>query len=153
MDVEEQMFEPTPVMASDVLERQRTHVSLGKRLHEAAWNNQIGEVAIVIGMGVDVNYGEAGWTALHSAAGHANMDMVSLLVAHGANVNAQNAIGETPLHAAAYAKDKKVFEFLVKHGARVDTKDDEGRDAKCWEDERDASDLSDVFDALGVEAN
>ena len=101
---DEMMFEPTPVMLPEVLERQRTHVSLGQRLHEAAWNNQIGEVATVIGMGVDVNYGEAGWTALHSAAGHGNLDMVTLLVAHGANIIAQNAIGETPLLCAAYGK-------------------------------------------------
>lgn len=153
MDVEEMMFEPKPVMAPEVLERQRTHESLGKRLHEAAWNNQFGEVAIVVGMGVDVNYGVAGWTALHSAAGHGNMDMINLLISHGANVNAQNAVGETPLHGAAYGKHKKAFELLVKHGARMDTKDDQGWDAKRWEDERDADDLTDVFEALGVEAN
>lgn len=150
---DDMMFEPTPVMRSEVLERQRTHVSLGKRLHEAAWNNELGEVSIVIGMGVDVNYGEAGWTALHSAAGHGNMDMVSLLIAHGANVNVQNAVGETPLHGASYGKHKQVYDFLVKHGARIDTKDENGWDARRWEDERDTDDLAGMMGGMGVEAN
>lgn len=150
---DEMMFEPTPVMRSEVLARQRTHESLGKRLHEAAWNNELGEVATVIGMGADVNYGVTGWTALHSAAGHGNLDMINLLIAHGANVNAQNAVGETPLHGAAYGKHKQAFEVLVKHGARVETKDEQGWTPARWEEEREADDLADVFEALGVEAN
>lgn len=149
MDVE--IFEPKPLMEKAVLERQRTHESLGKRLHEAAWNNELGEVATAIGMGADVNHGVGGWTALHSAAGHGNMDMVSLLIAHGAVVNAQNFRGETPLFAATYGKHKKVVEFLLKHGARTELKDDDGWTAQRWGDEREADDLADAFDAVGVE--
>lgn len=148
MDVE--FFEPKPVMEKEVLERQRTHESLGKRLHEAAWNNQLGEVATVLGMGADPNYGVGGWTALHSAAGHGNMDMVRLLVTHGSNVNAQNFRDETPLHAASYGKNKQVAEYLISNGARVDTKDDRGWTAGRWGEEREADDLADAFDAVGM---
>lgn len=149
MEVEE-LFEPKPLMEQQVLQRQRTHESLGKRLYEAAWNNQVGEVSTVIGMGVDVNYSVDGWTALHSAAGHGNLDMVSLLVAHGAVVNAQNFRGETPLFAATYGKHKKVVEFLLKHGAKTDLKDDDGWDAKRWGDEREADDLGAMLEGMGM---
>ena len=136
------------MMEKAVLERLRTHESLGKRLYEAAWNNSVGEVATAIGMGADVNYSVDGWTPLHSAAGHGNMDMASLLIAHGAVVNAQNFRGETPLFAAAYGKHKKMAEFLLAHGAKTDLKDDEGWDAKRWGEEREANDLGDMLEGM-----
>jgi ankyrin repeat protein len=46
------------------------------------------------------------------------MDIVELLIAEGANVNARDGAGRTPLW---YAKDEgntEVVELLLKHGAK-----------------------------------
>ena len=45
--------------------------------------------------------GDDGFTALHFAAFHGNMSLIRLLVAHGANIRAQNRQGINMLHVSA----------------------------------------------------
>ena len=60
-----------------------------------------------------------GTTALHWACLRGQMEMVELLVAHGADVNRTGrkfkAYGERPLQMA---KDEKIADFLKSKGAR-----------------------------------
>ena len=48
--------------------------------------------------------------------------MAALLLAHGAEVNAQNTWGDTPLHIAAYFNALPVAELLIGRGANVQAK-------------------------------
>jgi ankyrin repeat protein len=63
-----------------------------------------------------------GSTPLHCATwkGHANV--VEVLLANGAEVNAHNNNehwGTTPLHAAAHGNQKAIAELLIAHGADI----------------------------------
>ena len=48
-----------------------------------------------------ISLGDDGFTALHFASFHGNMQMIKLLVKHGANIHAQNKQGINMLHVAA----------------------------------------------------
>lgn len=64
---------------------------------------------------------------LHIAAGgygEENLDMVRLLVARGANVNAKGSRSRnTALHVAAEHNHAETVRFLVEHGANIEAKD------------------------------
>ena len=85
----------------------------------AAINGAVELAKILISNGVDVNHPQDGFwgeTALMHAIFHDRVNMVQLLVAHGANVNLANKKGESPLH---YAKGKAELQrVLVEAGAK-----------------------------------
>jgi ankyrin repeat protein len=74
---------------------------------------------VLIMNGADVNKGnDHGSTPLHSAATGGFVDMVQLLIEHGANVNAEEPGSHwTPLQAAATMGHKDVMGILISHGA------------------------------------
>ncbi len=55
-------------------------------------------------------------TPLHWAARHGQMDVVELLLAHNADVNAKDREGETPLQWAVTDGKTEVAELLRQHG-------------------------------------
>jgi len=54
------------------------------------------------------------------------IDIVEMLLIHGANVNAKNNKGVTPLHIAVLLGAVKIAEMLIKYGAYMNARDDEG---------------------------
>jgi len=64
---------------------------------------------------------------LHVAARNAQEHQVRLLIAHGADVNAQAKNGMTPLCNAAYTDSTNVVGALLKAGAQVEAADGRGR--------------------------
>ena len=75
----------------------------------------------------------SGYTALHFACKHGNLEMVKILVENGANINIKSVdaafLQQTPLHVACYYKRTKCVEFLVKSHANVYLKDSGGKNA------------------------
>ena len=65
-------------------------------------------------------------TPLHTAAAEGCKDVVELLLASRANVNAQDNDGHTPLHAAAITDHNDVVELLLNHQAAVNAKNNQG---------------------------
>ncbi len=57
-----------------------------------------------------------GWTPLHWAASRGHKEIVELLIAKGANVNAKNKYGTTPLDMA---NDRETADLLRKHGGKT----------------------------------
>jgi ankyrin repeat protein len=72
---------------------------------------------------------ELGETPLAMAAVAGQKDVVEFLLAHGADVNARNLVGNTPLHEAVWEDDeahKDVVGLLLAHGADVNAKGQQG---------------------------
>jgi hypothetical protein len=61
---------------------------------------------------------KVGQTPLHWTAMNGHKDVVELLLAHGAEVNAKRSNGSTPLHWAEYKGYKDVAELLRQHGGQ-----------------------------------
>ena len=77
------------------------------------------------------SYSHDGWTPLHLASFFGREDVASVLLAHGADVNARSrstrfAKENTPLHAAAANRQVALAELLLAHGADVNAKDGSG---------------------------
>jgi hypothetical protein len=72
------------------------------------------------GVAVDTRDDEIGATALLYACEKGDRDIIELLIARGANVNTQSAIGRrTPLHTAA---TPEIAKLLIEKGANVNVK-------------------------------
>lgn len=83
----------------------------------------LAEVSAALG-GADVNAADVdGETALHHAARRGEVEVVRLLVAAGARVDARNRYACTPLHVAARANGAEVVQALLDGGAAVATAD------------------------------
>ena len=65
-----------------------------------------------------------GVTPLHKAcSAFGNLETVSFLVEHGADIHAKNDYGKTPLYfACAYGNNVKIVSYLIKKGAKVNVK-------------------------------
>ncbi len=78
-----------------------------------------------------------GRTTLHLAAQRANLEMVNVLLEHGADVNARTSHGQTPLFSVGmvgenhkkerYAAGGEIAVLLVNKGARVHISDKQGK--------------------------
>jgi ankyrin repeat protein len=91
--------------------------------------------AFLVDRGADVNRGAAGYTALHAAVLRGDLDLVKVLVAHGADVRAtlqkgtpsryyskdyafnEDLVGATPLWLAARFGEPEIARALVAAGA------------------------------------
>ncbi|KAL2869591.1 ankyrin repeat-containing domain protein [Aspergillus lucknowensis] len=71
----------------------------------------------------DPDMGQAG---LHYAVARSTMEILRLLVSHGADVNLQNRYGRTPLHCAVMARCWVAAEILLDAGADMAIKDQWG---------------------------
>jgi RNA polymerase sigma factor (sigma-70 family) len=58
-------------------------------------------------------------TPLHAAADYGEKELVNLLLANGAQINAKRSDGNTPLHLAANVGSLTVVECLIRNGADV----------------------------------
>ena len=66
-------------------------------------------------------------TALHEAAFNQMVDVMELLIFHGAEVNAKDDQLRTPLHFAARNVQPEAVKLLMKHGADPHAKDQNGQ--------------------------
>ncbi|HTE21157.1 MAG TPA: ankyrin repeat domain-containing protein, partial [Armatimonadota bacterium] len=87
-----------------------------------------------------------GATALHDAAGR-SLEMVQLLLSHGASVNAQNGRGDPPLLAAHQAP---VIRTLIEYGADVNLRARHRPSALMWAAKREDREAVRLLRAAGA---
>ncbi|XP_071855373.1 oxysterol-binding protein-related protein 1-like isoform X3 [Apostichopus japonicus] len=71
-----------------------------------------------------------GWTPLHLAAYFGHVEVASLLLQAGCDVNALNSSGESPLHRAAYTNRTEIVRVLLEFNADVHILNCEGLTAQ-----------------------
>ena len=94
-------------------------------IHTAAEKGDLAGVQAELDKGVDVDEDDDSWpemTPLHYAVVEGHTEVVELLIANGANVNAKDEEGWTPLHLTAYWGGKEITELLIAKGADVNAK-------------------------------
>ncbi len=69
--------------------------------------------------GMTVEELKAGMTPLHAAAGKGLKEIVELLIAEGADVNAKDDKGRTPLDLAIINNETEIADLLRKHGGKT----------------------------------
>jgi ankyrin repeat protein len=79
--------------------------------------------------------GEKQFTPLHFAAEHSSsngIQILKMLLAHGAKVDARNHIRQTPLFSAAIYDSAPAANVLLAHRAKVNARQDDGRTPLHW---------------------
>ena len=64
---------------------------------------------------------EHGFTALHHAARAGKVEIMIILVGHGADIHALNRNNNTPLHSAAYGNQPDAIQWLASTATRPGT--------------------------------
>lgn len=88
---------------------------------------------------------------LHSAAAGSWLDMVRLLLAYGAPVNARQAEGFSPLHSAAQNGSVEIIQELLNAGAEVNARDAESKTPLAYALKEDHQEAADLLRSRGAE--
>ncbi|XP_045614420.1 uncharacterized protein [Procambarus clarkii] len=70
--------------------------------------------------------GNLHWSILHHAAARGQLNIVSLLIERGANINAEDSNRTTPLHTASFHGHLRVVDLLADAGANLNAADQRG---------------------------
>ncbi len=105
-----------------------------KMLLDAAKRIDIKLVQQALLAGADVNMlGDGKYTPLHEAIAcdflamqSERLNVVRLLIEHGANVDAQSKSLSTPLHVAVVRRNVDIVKLLIEKGANIDAQSDDG---------------------------
>ena len=76
---------------------------------------------------------------------HSNLEVINLLLDHGANVNAKGKKKVTPLMYAAWFGMKDAVEVLVRRGAALNESDEAGRTALGLAEEKGHREISEFL--------
>lgn len=98
-----------------------TYFGYPATLHMSAMHGDEHMVQELLNNGHDVNELDPfkGETALHTATFASQRNIVELLLAHKADINARDRQNETPLQVAVAMGDSEMVRFLLKMGAQV----------------------------------
>jgi ankyrin repeat protein len=69
---------------------------------------------------------------IHAAVARRDLNIVRMLLEHGADVNVRQQMGFTPLHSAALHGDRGMIELLLQHGADATAQADNGMTAAAF---------------------
>jgi hypothetical protein len=104
-------------------------------LEVATRQNSCDMMRMFLARGADVNStsDECDCTPLHFAAMHGHCEAVSLLLDHGAQIDARTASGNTPMILAARQEHDRVdmIRLLLRRGAVFDARDKNGENAEA----------------------
>ncbi|KFY46443.1 hypothetical protein V495_02472 [Pseudogymnoascus sp. VKM F-4514 (FW-929)] len=66
------------------------------------------------------------WTALHFAAADGNAEIATMLLRHGANIEAVDSAGQTALHLASSKGEVEIIHVLLQHNSKLEATDNAG---------------------------
>jgi ankyrin repeat protein/mRNA-degrading endonuclease RelE of RelBE toxin-antitoxin system len=103
---------------------------LGPQLLAACVAGKMQQVRRLLKDGADPNsmyaVNEMGSTPLHIATSHDSLEMVKLLVEHGADMEARDHQGNTPFFFACVPKENSIMEYMLDQGANINMRTAQG---------------------------
>ena len=104
------------------------HANGSAPLHWAVRQSSYACAQVLLDSGAEANavYPSLGWTPLHWAT---DLEVIRLLVDHGADINAQDRKGRTALHIATYQSDRALAEGLLALGPDTTLRNRSGKTA------------------------
>ncbi len=122
-------------------------------LHKAAYNGDIELVSKILKNKVNPDERDSfGGTALHAAMFQKKTEIITLLITHGFDVNAQGlSNGYTPLHDAVWANNLDAVKILIKHGARTDIRGKDGLTPYEKALKEDKKEIAEYFKSKGLD--
>jgi ankyrin repeat protein len=126
----------------------------GLSIQEAAYDGKIAAVKQHLAAGADVNatggdwpekVGQEGRTPLHESSGMGHKEIVELLIAKGADVNAKDDEGLTPFALATSLWRTEIAELLIVKGADVNAKMNNGHTPLDWTIENQDHEAADLL--------
>ena len=122
------------VLAALLMASAGNDFAFGGEIHDAAKSGDLEKIKLLLKGNPDLvfNKDADGRTPLHYAASCTNKDVVELLLADKADVNAKDNDGRTPLHLASEDGRKDVVELLLANHADVNAKDSYGDAPLHW---------------------
>lgn len=106
-------------------ENRRGGTPLHDITHRNRCTNEILEIFVRFEANIDVTDGN-GWTPLHWAVRHGNVETIDALLRHGANLELQSDMGATPLTYALSRHQYHAFKHLLQVGADFTVKSRKG---------------------------
>ncbi|WP_342637845.1 ankyrin repeat domain-containing protein [Orientia tsutsugamushi] len=94
-------------------------------LHRAVKDGDLEEVKYLLSANnnIDVNIKDTDFnTPLYCAVAKGYIEIIKLLLSHGANINSTNCSGNTPLMCSVMAENIELVKLLLSHGADVNYK-------------------------------
>jgi len=85
---------------------------------------------------------------LHSACATSNLEMATLLIKHGADVNAKQMHNVTPLHSAAHNGKTDLVQLLVDKGADINATMENGKTPLLMAEEAKFNDTANLIKKL-----
>ena len=109
-------------------------ISFAGPIHDAAERGDLAAVQVELDNGEKINVKDMdNWTPLHIAVRFDHEELVELLIANGANVNARGGWQQgAPLHWASLAGRINIVELLIANGANVNAKAKNGGTPLDW---------------------
>lgn len=98
----------------------------------AAWKGRIEAVRWLLAHGARTNGGPLRWSALHYAVFAGHMDVATLLLEKGADINARSPNGSSVLMMAVYEGREDMARWLLSRGADTAIKNENGDGALEW---------------------
>eukprot|EP00750_Incisomonas_marina_P030821 INCI7660.1.p1 GENE.INCI7660.1~~INCI7660.1.p1 ORF type:complete len:323 (-),score=66.53 INCI7660.1:586-1455(-) len=98
----------------------------------AAEKNRTEELLVALKRDPDLNFATdgthefPGYTAMHFAAHHGNIEMVVALLMCGANLGVYEKFGYTPLHLCVISEQRAMVELLIESGADLELTNNHG---------------------------
>lgn len=113
----------------DGKKEEKKDASISQDMVRAIVQDKPGDVKALLDKGEPLDAKQNGQTALHMAAMNGKVDILTILIARGANVNIQDDEGVSPLMVAAKAGQLEAVQALIAQGAKIELQDKLGENA------------------------